>query len=419
MLIEFRVANFRSLREEQLLSMVAAKDDSHAETHLSPTGIPSLPRLTRSAVIYGPNAGGKSNLVAAMAFMANLVAGSAIQVVEGQTFNCQPFKLDSKSAGVPITFELTFLLDGIRHQYGFSLTAERIVEEWLLVYKAAKPQQWFRRRRGASTPTGRDSYEFSVHFTGQRKLWEESTRSNALFLSTAVQWNSELLRPIFLWITQKLGVVGAGVQPIFDYTISMAKKAEDKGTVLRFLSAADLSISDISLEMRKGQEVGLQMEPGKLPIQTVKEVEVPIVRFLHRSDEGTATLELHEESLGTQRLFAFAGPVIDVLRNGRVMVVDELDGSLHPMMVRFLVKMFHSPELNPKGAQLIFTTHDTSLLDRDLFRRDQVWFVEKDSTQATRLYPLTDFSPRKNEALERGYLEGRYGALPFLTDFRM
>lgn len=417
MLIEFRVANFRSIREEQTLSMVAAKDNSHATTHLTPTGVRSIPNLIRSAVIYGPNAGGKSNLLDALAFMRNVVANSATQLVEGQLFNCQPFKSDPESVKSPVEFEMTFLLDGVRHQYGFSIRPERIVEEWLLVYKAAKPQQWFSRR--FDTGSGKDAYEFSSHLTGQRKLWEESTRSNALFLSTAVQLNSDLLRPIFLWITRKLAIVAAGMQPNFDYTITMAKDEENKSAVLRFLTAADLSIADLALEMRKVQEVGLQMEAGKLPVQTVTEVEKPFVRFLHRSDAGTANMELHEESLGTRRLFAFAGPVIDVLRDGRVLVVDELDGSLHPLMVRFLIQMFHSPDLNPKGAQLIFTTHDTSLLDRDLFRRDQVWFVEKDRTQATQLYPLTNFSPRRNEALERGYLMGRYGALPFLSDFRI
>ena len=417
MLIEFRVANFRSIREEQILSMVAGKDNSHADTHLTPTGIQSIPKLIRSAVIYGPNAGGKSNLIDALAFMQNVVVSSATQMVEGQPFICQPFKLDAESAKSPIEFELTFLLEGIRHQYGFSLTRERVVKEWLLVYKAAKAQQWFSRR--SDTTSGKDIYEFSTYFTGQRKLWEETTRSNALFLSTAVQLNSELLRPIFLWITQKLFLIVAGMQPIFDFTITMAKNDEGKGAVLRFLAAADLSIADLALEMRKVKEVGVHLEAGKVPVQTVTEVEKPFIQFIHKSDAGTASLELHEESLGTRRLFAFAGPVIDVLRQGRVLIVDELDGSLHPLMVRFLLQMFHSPELNRNGAQLIFTTHDTSLLDKDLFRRDQVWFVEKDRTQATRLYPLTDFSPRKNEALERGYLMGRYGALPFLSDFRI
>ena len=235
MLIEFRVANFRSIREEQTLSMVAGKDSSLADTHLTHTGIQSIPNLIRSAVIYGPNAGGKSNLIDALAFMQNVVVSSATQMVEGQSFNCQPFKLDEESAKSPIEFELTFLLEGIRHQYGFALTRERVVKEWLLVYKAAKAQQWFSRR--FDTTSGKDIYDFSTYFTGQRKLWEETTRSNALFLST-VDLNSELLRPIFLWITQKLFLIAAGMQPIFDFTITMAKNDEGKGAVLRFLAAA-------------------------------------------------------------------------------------------------------------------------------------------------------------------------------------
>jgi len=214
-----------------------------------------------------------------------------------------------------------------------------------------------------------------------------------------------------------MNVIGAGMQPVFDFTIAMAKDAAGKGELLRFLVAADLSIIDFSLELKKVQEVGVMFGPGKAPAQTITEVERPFVRFVHKSDKELASFEMHEESVGTQRLFAFAGPILDVLRHGRLLVVDELDGSLHPLMVRYLVKLFHS-DVNKHGAQLIFTTHDTSLLDQSLFRRDQIWFVEKDRAQATRLYPMTDFSPRKNEALERGYLAGRYGALPFLSDLR-
>jgi AAA15 family ATPase/GTPase len=125
---------------------------------------------------------------------------------------------------------------------------------------------------------------------------------------------------------------------------------------------------------------------------------------------------LNEESTGTQRLFALAAPVLDVLRDGRVLIIDELDSSLHPLLVRQLIGMFHNSRINKNKAQLVFSTHDTSLLDQSIFRRDQVWFTEKDSDQATNLYPLTDFSPRKNEALEKGYLMGRYGAVPFFKE---
>ena len=147
-----------------------------------------------------------------------------------------------------------------------------------------------------------------------------------------------------------------------------------------------------------------------------EEGEFLVPMFQHATPRGNATFELHEESEGTQRLYGLAAPVLDVLRDGHVLVVDELDSSLHTLLVRQLIAMFHNPAVNKNGAQLIFSTHDTSLLDHSLFRRDQIWFTEKNADQATRLYPLSDFSPRKHEAWERGYLMGRYGAVPFFPE---
>jgi AAA15 family ATPase/GTPase len=157
-------------------------------------------------------------------------------------------------------------------------------------------------------------------------------------------------------------------------------------------------------------------QPGGVAQAQQEEGEVMFPIFEHRTETGSAKFELHEESDGTQRLFSLAAPVLDVLKHGRVLVVDELDRSLHTLLVRRLVGMFHDPALNAAGAQLIFSTHDTSLLDHTLFRRDQVWFAEKDESQATRIFPLSDFSPRKHEAWERGYLMGRYGAVPIFRD---
>jgi len=144
------------------------------------------------------------------------------------------------------------------------------------------------------------------------------------------------------------------------------------------------------------------------------------VKFLHKAiDSGKVVpFDISDESGGTQKLFAFAGHLLDVLAKGRILFVDELDTSLHPLMMRFLISLIHNPEINENNAQLAFTTHDTSILDTDIFRRDQVWFVEKDTESTSRLYPLSDFSPRKGEALERGYLKGRYGALPFIGEFK-
>lgn len=414
MLIEFRVRNYRSIRDEVVISFVASNDKKLGESHLAETGIKTLPNLLRSALIYGPNASGKSTLLQALAFMRGVVAESAMLMPPGQTFNVQPFRLDKDWVAQPTEFEITFLLGGVRHQYGFSLTPERIVDEWLLVYRTAKPQQWFRRTFDKTTQSS--TYEFSTHLTGPRKLWQETTRPNALFLSTAAQLNSEMIGPVFRWLVEQPIYFAAGLSPLPDLTTQLLQTEVGKRAVRDFLASADISISDVLSVPRQGFHQNIMFGPEGTQV-TREEREILTPQFVHNTEHGSASFELHEESQGTQRLYALAAPVLDVLKHGRLLIVDELDTSLHPLLVRRLVRMFHQPELNPHGAQLLFTTHDTSLLDRTLFRRDQIWFTEKDRDQATRLYPLTDFSPRESEAWEKGYLIGRYGAVPFFNEF--
>jgi len=185
----------------------------------------------------------------------------------------------------------------------------------------------------------------------------------------------------------------------------------------KFLSSADVSIDKVDVVSRKGIQQQFKMDFASGRVESLRqESDMNVPQFHHRTDAGSAVFELHEESLGTQRLFAMAGPLMDILQKGRLLIVDELDTSLHSLLTRRLIEAFHS-SLNLQGrAQLIFSTHDTSLLDQEIFRRDQIWFTEKNKAQATTLYPLSDFGPRKNEALEKGYLVGRYGAIPFLTE---
>ncbi|MEX8498636.1 MAG: ATP/GTP-binding protein [Leptothrix ochracea] len=409
MLLEFRVKNYRSIRDEQALNLVASSDKELAATHLAPTGLKSLPSAVRSAVVYGPNASGKSTLLQGLDYLRAVVAESATVIQPGQTYNVQPFRLDAAFALQPSEFEITFLLGGVRHQYAFSMTAQRIVSESLLVYRSSKPTQLFSRRVDGDTY----AYEFSAYLSGPRKLWQESTRPNALFLSTAAQLNSEQLGPVFHWIVRNIVFLPAGVRVSPDITTAMLATEEGRTTIREFLSGADISIADVQAIPRKGVRAQWVMSATGLQA-TQEEHEILFPVFEHTTLHGSAKFELHEESEGTQRLYGLIAPVLDCLRDGRVLVVDELESSLHTLLVRRLMEMFHSPELNPKGAQLIFTTHDTSLLDHHLLRRDQIWFTEKDTAQATQLYPLSDFSPRKLEALERGYLAGRYGAVPFL-----
>ncbi|MEO5370292.1 MAG: ATP-binding protein [Magnetococcus sp. DMHC-1] len=349
--------------------------------------------------------------------MQGVVATSATQTREGDLFNYSAFMLDAVSSKQPSEFELTFIDQGVRFQYGFSLMPERVVEEWLLVYKSAKPQMWFSRR--FDPDGGKDLYEFGPHLTGKRSLWKESTRSNALFLSKAVDLNSEGLRPIYSWITKKLRIIGAGDRPPFHASILHAKTEEGKTELLRFLEAADLGIVGLvaSDEKKLKQIIKMGLTADGKPAAVYAEMPMPV--FLHQVEDIVAKIDLEDESAGTQKFFAFASFVINILKDGCVWVVDELDGSFHPLLVRFLIGLFHSIDNNKNGAQLIFTTHDVSILNTEIFRRDQIWFIEKDQTQSSKLYPLTDFSPRQKEAIDRGYLIGRYGALPFITNFNL
>lgn len=417
MFIEFNVTNFRSIRETQTLSMVSSKYyKGLEESNCFDSRLPGFPDLLRSAVIYGPNAAGKSNLLRAIHFMQSFILLSHSQQ-EGQMINVVPFAMASNTRTEPSEFEIFFVQDGVRYQYGFAINKTRVTKEWLSAYPEGKAQRWYER----TYDSGKDSEEwyFGSKFSGRRQLWQEATRKNALFLSTAIQLNSEQLKPVFNWFQQKLAVIPPDGQINLQFSIDQCASDEGKKRILEFMNSADISISGIEV---KKTPFTPEMVPLGVPqsikdqiIQDMLGKDMNTIRFQHQATDGeTVYFEMNDESHGTQRLFAFAGPWLDVLANGKIIFVDEMDTSLHPLMVRYLVNLIQNKDTNKKDAQLIFTTHDTSILDNDLFRRDQVWFVEKDRENASKFYPLSDFSPRKGEALEKGYLQGRYGALPYI-----
>lgn len=414
MLVEFRVRNFRSLRDEQVFSLVASHDKSLETTHVMPQQ-QAMPRLLRSAVLYGANASGKSNLIKALQYMRAVVLESATLMPAGQTFAVQPFRLDAHSATQPTEFEITVMLHGVRYQYGFAMTQQQIVSEHLLVYKAFKPQRWFQRERDPATAVER--YTFGTGLKGAKATWEKATRSNALFLSTAVQLNSEALRPLFDWFANHLVILNEQSQLNPQVSIQMLRQEQGRQQICAFLAAADISIADIQVRTQTvpGHRVHFERH-GDKPEVLQEDMEQHHVLFSHVTDQGSAEFDIMDESSGTRNLLALAGPVLDILQKGLLLVIDELDTSLHTLLVRELVHLFHRPAVNTGGAQLIFSTHDTALLDApDLFRRDQIWFAEKDQNQASSIVPLTDFHPRKKEALERGYLMGRYGGVPLIA----
>ena len=421
MLIDFRLTNYRSFSESQTLSMVASSGKEHEDTHLFASGVSVAPRLLRSAIVYGPNAGGKTNLVRAFQFMQSMVAQSATLVQEGQALNVQPFLFNQDGRIQPASFEVNFIEDGedgpVRYQYGFSLTAERIAAEWL--YAAPKGRNKLMFQREFDPKTGKYTWEWGASFLGGRKekAWRDKTRSNGLFLSTAVLLNNEQLRPVFNWFQNRLVIIPADVLISLEHTLGLCTTDSGKAELMSFFKNADISITDVALEKQAVKKTTFGFDPvtGPLPPSTTDD-EITKIHFKHRSRDGQNEIELgmEDESSGTQKLFALAGPWLDVMRKRRVLVVDELDRSLHPLICRHLIERFNHDQTNPLNAQLIATTHDTSLLDRHLLRRDQVWFIEKDLQEASRLYSLDEFSPRKEESLERGYLHGRYGALPIV-----
>lgn len=421
MFIEFRVTNFRSIREEQSLSLVMGQGKELLDENTFDSGLPGFPRLLRSAVIYGANAAGKTNLLKALQYMQALVLNSATMSSPGAKILHTPFRLSEASTGRPSGFEIVFADNGVRYEYGVTADAERFHNEWLIAYPHGRPQHWFEREYNAE----RQAYDwhFSSKLKGSPRVWRDATRDNALFLSTAMQLNSEQLRPVFTWFQKKLVIIASwAAQMNAGLSYKMLDDKNGKESLLRFIRAADLGISDLTV--RREPLISGQAILGSIVLENPTSGQIPTmlrVSSFHKSVETgePVAFELSDESDGTQKLFEAAGAWLNVLNNGEVLVIDELDTSLHPLMTRFIVELFHRQSSNAKNAQLVFTTHDTSLLDSASFRRDQVWFVEKDKESASHFYPLSDFSPRKGEALERGYLKGRYGALPFIGELKL
>ncbi|CFR27297.1 AAA family ATPase [Yersinia frederiksenii] len=418
MLIEFNVENYLSIKDKQTLSLIANKSNELEGNVFNVEGNVNL-NVLKSTVIYGANAAGKSNLLLAVRTMMDLVTGSASNNQTGEEISVYPFKLNSESNGKPTEFEITFIAEGVRYQFGFSATRERIIDEWLYAYPKGRPQKWY--YRAWNVETLEYEWDFGNYFLGEKQAWQRSTRDNALFLSTAVQLNSEQLKPVFTWFQKTLRLSGISG---WSNTFSAKRCTEDtKKDILNFLKAADVGIDDILVKKEKFNPDDLPSEMPeeikKIVISNMKDKDVFDVSTIHYDDKGEpVSFSLEEESHGTQKFFALAGPWLDALDNGYVVLIDELHDTLHPKLVGFLVKLFNDPETNKKGAQLIFSTHETSILNQNVFRRDQVWFCEKNEHSETNLYPLTDYSPRKGrENLEAAYLDGRYGALPRLKNW--
>lgn len=428
MLIQFSIKNFKTFKDKATLSFIASnydKDIREAENIFE--DVDHNLRLLKSCVIYGANASGKSKFIEALVFMKKFVLTSSKDTQKGDKISVEPFKLNSISEKEPSEFEVIFTHKNIMYRYGFEVTNKIIISEWFYYKPKTKEVELFYR----------DYQNFEIHKRSFQKgstlVKEELIRDNALLLSVAAQFNEKTSVKIIEWFKNIGTISGIKEDGYEGYTISKAKDTNFKNKILELLKAADLGIQDIQVEM---------LDVDKLPSDMPKELKEFIIKkskedekteFLsdvltsHKKYDnnnnliGKVNLSLDDdESFGTRKFFALTGPVIDSLEKGHTLVIDELDSKLHPNLVTKIVSLFNSKEKNPKNAQLLFNTHDTNLLSSGLFRRDQIWFTEKNKFGEGKLYSLADFRSeevRKNDPFEDNYIRGKYGAVPYLGDF--
>lgn len=417
MLVEFSVKNFMSIKDEITFSMVAGTGDENTDNIVKNevTGEGYL----KSTAIYGANASGKTNFMKAITAAVLMIRKSNLRNINEPLLEIRPFKFDNKTINKPSEFKFIFIKNNIKYIYGFSADINKIYTEYLYQYLSAKPSLIFERKNT-------NEYKFTQQ--EQSKLEELATKNteNKLFLSTATAWNYEKTKNAYIWFSEDIDTFN-------DYMnasgYSLDKFENDKeGSLKKFtinlLKQADILIKDYNFEVKDMNfgNIGniIPFNNIKILNENIIQKEIRISTFHEIENENgekeNYELDLNEESLGTQSLFFFSPILKEAFEKGKVIVVDEIDKSLHPLLVEFIIKLFHNKEINKNNAQLIFNTHDTNLLSLDNFRRDQIWFTEKDPKKGiTELYPLDDFSVRKTENVQKGYLNGRYGAIPFLV----
>ena len=426
MLIEFKVANFRSFHEEQTFSLVASKDKAHPDNLIDCGKF----KLLKAAAVYGANASGKSNLIKAIRVMEQLVRSSATKLNVGDPIaGISPFRLHTQSRKSPSRFEVTLQNDETQYVYGFSATTERVHDEWLRVRRpGGRLSKWLERKLDPGS--GKTRWEIKGPLKKDEKLLREKTRDNCLVLSRGAELNIGLLKSVFRWFREKVQIYDLS-QAAFSLARETAKRAKSDdifhARVSRMLQDADLGIVGIDVseipfsEMSAGIPEQLKVAVRDLAEELLVEKEPSgfKVSTRHESVDSAEMVSFsleRDESNGTQRYFALVGPILEVLEEGAVLVVDELECSMHPLLTRKLIELFQSPEMNKTGAQLVFATHDSSVMDSSLLRRDQVWLTEKNQSGATELFSLYDFDtktrPRNTEAFEKNYLAGRYGGIP-------
>ena len=408
MLVDFTIKNYRSFKNESLFSMVAEKKKEDIPNNLFNISEDSDISLLKTAVVYGANASGKSNLLLAFDTLKNFILNSTDLKLDQEIPYYKPFLLDVETRNQPMLFEIEFITaEPMRYRYSVEFDKTQIISEKLIFFPEKNGRNLFER----DGVTGK--YSWGRDLKGKKESLTGEVLKNVLFLSKAANNNEsdERLRAIYRYFrTNFMFHTSADSSRTEVYLTSLKMNdLSQKGfneSLIEFLKSADLGISSVRVRKEKTiNDLSTKVDIGH--------------RVFSRTNETGEDhfFQLQDESAGTIKMFDLAGKIIDTLRNGNVLIVDELDSSFHPLMSEYILSIFNDPVKNPKNAQLIVATHDAYLLDSEKLRRDQIWFVEKDKYGASNLYSLDEFEKsevRKNVPFDRWYLSGRFGALPLI-----
>lgn len=426
MLVQFAVKNFLSIRDKEVLSMVATKRRSRVDGLDAGATFIAFEKinLLKCATIYGANASGKSNLISALRFFRNFVLESSKESQIDEPIKVVPFKLGSDSETSGSEFEVTFIKDDYLYQYGFEVDVQGIRSEFLKRKKkdAKRVTVLFERVLGI--------YSVSSSFKEGNGL-ESKTRNNALFLSVCANFDGLISTEVLRWFKNLKVISGLQDEGLLPFTIKCLEDPEREKKLSDLISKFDLGFdrlevreetSDAFLANYPAELEGIMAEIKKFNKKSGGKIKSLVAVHRVLEDDGTSLKDVYfdfiQESEGTRKIVAMAGPLLDAIEQSLVLVIDEFDARLHPLITKTILQLFNSADGNSHNSQLIVASHDTSLLDGELLRRDQIWFVEKDRQGATHLTSLDEFKVRSDASFSKDYIVGKYGAIPFLGNVR-
>jgi AAA15 family ATPase/GTPase len=419
LLLRFGIENFRSIGEYQEFSMISDSAIKDRVDTLIETKAPSVrePLLT-AAVIYGANASGKSNLLRGFEYIRHQLLYSHSDIFRQRGMDRQPFRLDQSFAGKPTKCDVDFIWKDVRYHYGFEAMDEEFVAEWLYDFPSGRRRILFER----NGPLPSDVTFGSSNKANVQEL-AKFMRPDSLLASVAVQNNFADTFPVALWARGIIFEMTSATISRFPRRVSHSRLLRNEKIdqrITQFLEIINTGISDFDIVDQIDEPTRtsqLQMTLGENPASARNSEKSKKLFALHKSIDGELVyFDINEESSGTQRMLVLLDIIFNTLDRGTVLVIDEMDSSLHTLVGQKVLDLFMNKRTNPSGAQLLVTTHDTNVMGHDGLRRDQIWFTEKDKHGATHLFPLTNFKARKGQNVEKGYLEGRFGAIPYSGD---